>query len=208
MDKITRRVITNPTTLRIRTLIASKKGARSMDLEVARILGISRSVAGRKLRGAGGWKPNQIRDIAAAYGVSSSALLDEKPDPNLSRIDISVRPECLTPLSLPVYQENTGENTKAKAVTVDLPHDSATILLDTSDLAPEIPQGRYVIITREGKPRHGDPVYVQYKAGGHDFGTLLITASRLMLMKAGKPPVPLRRSDVVLYTIIGTVRKR
>jgi hypothetical protein len=201
-------LIADSITKRIRELITSRKGSKSMDLEVARILGITRSVAGRKLRGAAGWKSNQVRDIAAAYGVPSSILLDAKPNPNLLRIDKNVRPERLTPLSIPVYQESSGESIRTKAGgTLNLPRDSATIRVDTSDLAPAILQGQYAIISREEKPRHGDAVYVQRKGGGHDFGVLVLAASRLMLMKGNNAPVPIRRGDVTIYTIVGHLRK-
>lgn len=69
------RVINDPVTRRIRELLSALKGSENMDLRLAEILKIDRSTAGRKLRGAGGWKPNQIRDIAAAFANFSYVIV-------------------------------------------------------------------------------------------------------------------------------------
>lgn len=176
-----------------------------MDLEVARILHLDRSSAGRKLRGAAGWKPNQIRDIAAAYGVTSSFLLDEKSDPKISRVEHF---QPLTPLSIPVYQPPSGGAVSQQELArMNLPHDTKLILLDTDEFAPVIPQGYYAAISRETKPQQGDAIYVQYKQGGHGFGRLMMTSTRLTLLRTNKPPQVLQRAQVVIYRILGFLTK-
>lgn len=173
-------------TRRIRELIASRTGSnKSIDLEVARILGISRRGAGNKLKGDRGWKPKEISDIADAYGVSSAALMDDTTDaiPHGILIEKNLQAQPLHPHSFVVKSfKSGGQATRAKDANVDLPADTFLVRIHGRGLEPHMPEGSLAVVSRTAKVTNGNKAFVHFKDGRNLFGLALVKGNKVQVM--------------------------
>ena len=189
-------------TERIKRLVAAADGPRRMDLAIARILSVRPSTAGHKLTGRRQWKVNEVRELAAHYGVSAAALLDDAE----SRTSAERAPEQAQTRSLPVrFGPDTAAPRGEGKPTVEVPSDAFVVKVDSDALEPHIHKGQWAVVSESAPVTSGGKVFVEWKDGRRGFRLAAFFGRKMILIEGLKPPEVVRKGTVKLHKVIGSL---